>query len=111
MTAPLRFELNIEALVLEGVPPAPGLRQAVERELMRLLSEGGALDRWAALSNGSMQLDLAHIDAGLLRGPQSGAALGARLGQAIYKSLTGIPQQQAPETQMQPMQARQEDKR
>lgn len=104
MTAPRRFELNIDALVLEGVSPGPGLRQAVESELLRLLSADGALDHFAQFSSAPLQLDLARIDAGTLSGLHGGAALGIQLGRAIYKSLRAVPSG-APSSS-QPMQPR-----
>lgn len=102
MSAAPRFELNIDALVIEGAAPGPGLRQAVESELMRLLSADGALDDFASLQGGPLQLDLARVDAGALRGAHSGAALGVQLGRAIYKSLRALPSREHGSPQARP---------
>jgi hypothetical protein len=77
-----RTELAIEHLVLEGVRPADAhvVGAALERELARLVREGGVPEARAAVA-----ADVpASIDA---RAGESPAALGARLADAIYGRL------------------------
>jgi hypothetical protein len=92
MTARLRprIEIAIESLVLDGVPPSAGLVAAVQDELVRLLSSDDALDTLAALQSGPARLDIARLPAQVLGGPPDSVHLGARLGQALYRTLQSL---------------------
>jgi len=78
-----RTELAIEHLTLEGVRPADAqlVREALERELGRLVRERGAPDGRAAAAAEEVPVS---ID---VRVSESPAVLGARLAGAIYGRL------------------------
>ena len=79
------IRLRIDRLVLDGVPsgdPA-ALGRAVESELSRLLTEGGA-------PFGSKAASIGRLDAGEVSwGEGSSDAQGARVAGAVYSSLGG----------------------
>lgn len=84
---PRAIEIRIDQLVLEGYSPADRLRigAAVERELARMVREGGL---GAGLMAGGGR---AAIDAGsFTRAPQATpAAVGADVARSVYAGLKG----------------------
>ncbi|HEX7957281.1 MAG TPA: hypothetical protein VF508_10085 [Pyrinomonadaceae bacterium] len=85
----MNVNLNIERLVLEGFSLRPGehllVRAAAERELSRLLSEGGVSRE--LLSGGAVP----SLAAGemSLKGGESPRQVGLRIAQALYKGIGG----------------------
>ena len=80
-----RVRLSIERLVLDGVTAGdPGaLGRAVEAELSRLLTDGGA-------PFGAEAASIGRLDAGEVSwGGGSSDALGTRVAGAVYSSLGG----------------------
>ena len=80
----MNVNLNIERLVLEGFQLRPGehlvVRAEAERELSRLLSEGGVSRE--LLSGGAVpRLTAADIS---VAGDTDAGALGRRIAQAVY---------------------------
>jgi hypothetical protein len=80
----LNVNLNIERLVLEGFSLRPGehllVRAAAERELSRLLSEGGVSQQM--LSGGAVP----RLSTGNMRvaGDADAGAIGRQIAQAVY---------------------------
>lgn len=79
---PVQIEVEIEQLVLEGFDPRDRARigAALERELGRLLGEGGVPGAWGA--GGSV----AHLDAGSFEMTPGGSAesVGASIAAALH---------------------------
>ena len=81
------IELHIEELVLDGFAPADRYRigDMIERELSRLLSQGGVPPSLIA------NHDQAHIDAGAchVASVSTPEHIGAQVAQAVYGGLKG----------------------
>ena len=77
--------LNIEHVLIQGLPSSLGLREGLEQELVRLLSASGALD--SLLGIGEEALEIPVLQGGpLAAGPQ----LGHKLGQAVFQMIRGV---------------------
>jgi len=85
-TAPGALELHIDELVLRGFPASHRfeISDAVERELIHLLTENGI----ANLAAGPANID--WLDAGSFRVPAGARprAIGAQIGKAVFGGLT-----------------------
>lgn len=83
--APARIEVEIEQLVLEGFDPRDSsrIRAALERELGRLLAEGGVPGAWRA--GGSV----ARVDAGSFEVAPGGSAetVGTKIAARLHGGL------------------------
>lgn len=85
----MNINLHIERLVLEGLPvtslQSAHVRSAVERELGRMLVEGGLPEQWrgggAVPRTPAQQFNLAPGD-----GP---AATGTSIAQSVYRGIGG----------------------
>jgi hypothetical protein len=92
MTARPRIELHIDALVLDGIAPSPGLAAAIEAELQRLFTEAGAMEGLLPPGQGhSMpRREIARLDGAIQDGGPGLLPLGARVGRALYQTLQGL---------------------
>ncbi len=77
--------LHIEEVFLDGLPSSLGLREALQQELVRLLSAPGALD--SLLGIGEEGLEIPILKGGTL---PAGPRLGQRLGQSLFQTLCGV---------------------
>jgi hypothetical protein len=82
---PKNIELNIDELVLHGFAPGDrhSIGEAVERELTRLLADGGVPQ---SLERGG---DIGHVDGGAFEvAPDPRAkVVGAQVAKAVYEGL------------------------
>ena len=81
------IELHIEELVLDGFAPADRYRigDMIERELSRLLSEGGVPPSRIA-NPGQAHLDAGAFNVASVSTPEQ---IGAQVAQAVYGGLKG----------------------
>jgi hypothetical protein len=82
----MKVELHIEALVLHGLAREESARigEALQRELARLLAEGGLAPGLAKAG------DFPHLDGGAFSFSPGAAAeaTGARIAQSVYQSFS-----------------------
>lgn len=85
------IELSIDALVLDGLPILPGLREQLTRELADLLSGPESLDGLLAAGPELTidRIDGGQIDGGFVPG-HGGPQLGHSLGRALHRALCGV---------------------
>jgi hypothetical protein len=80
----MNIDVNIERLILDGVPLPPGqqpqVRAAVEAELARLLAEGGLYPELAA-GGAVPSLPAGNVE---MTGDGNPAQLGTQIARAVY---------------------------
>lgn len=88
-TARPDLTLHIDALRLEGFPPAQqtAIAAAIERELGRLLAERGLPAAW---QDGAAHGHIPHLDGGSFTGAADATphAIGAQIASAVYEGMS-----------------------
>lgn len=88
----MKVQLHIERLVIEGVSPGQARRigASLERELSRLIAEGGLPQSWGGAAPLENQ-EIPRLDAGFLEKPagEPPQGLGSRLAHQLYRGGNG----------------------